>query len=119
MWKGLYSDGRYKVLWKHTGRAFNTDTGFSGLSEEGFLEEVMSKQKPKGQGGIRREGNAVPGKRKSTCKGPEAREGRFTMVKTQKTPEDVIVLISNLKSFWGSRHGMNESINTNLQAMSS
>lgn len=86
MWKGLYSDGRYKVLWKHTGRAFNTDTGFSGLSEEGFLEEVMSKQKPKGQGGIRSEGNAVPGKRKSksTCKGPEAREAGLQWLKHRK-----------------------------------
>ena len=44
----------------------------------------MSGQKPKGQGGIRREGNFVPGERKSICKGSEARQGRFITVEVPK-----------------------------------
>lgn len=58
--------------------------------KEGILEEVIAK--PKGRERIRREGNAVPGKMKSTCKGPEARGGRFTTVGAQKSPEDIIFI---------------------------
>lgn len=86
--------------------------GKGGRVEEGFLEEATSKQKPQGRGGTGREENAVPGKGKSRCRGPEAREGGFTTVKTQKSPEDIILLISNFKSLFfllGSRNGMNES----------
>ena len=43
----------------------------------------MSGQKPKEQG-IRREGNFAPGKRKSICKGSEARQGRFITVEVPK-----------------------------------
>lgn len=56
---------------------------------EGLLEEVMSRQKPEGQGGFRREENAVPGKRTSTGKGPE---GRFTKAGAQKSPEGIAFL---------------------------
>lgn len=48
--------------------------------------------KPKGQERITREGNAVPDKMKSTCNGPEARGGRFTMAGAQKNPEDIIFI---------------------------
>ena len=77
--KGLYADGKYKVPWKPIGRAVNTDLRLweGGSVKESFLEEAMSGQKPKGQGRIRREGNFVPGERKSICKRSEARQGRF------------------------------------------
>lgn len=58
--------------------------------KEGFLEEVISQ--PKGQERITRKGNAVPDKMKSTCKGPEARGGRFIMAGAQKSPEDIIFI---------------------------
>lgn len=79
-----------------------THAGFrkGGREKEGSLEGVTSKQKPKGRGGIRREEIAVPGKGKSRCKGPEAREGGLTMVKTHNAPEDIILLISNFKCFF-------------------
>ena len=89
--KGLCTDGIQASLETHTGRAFNTDSGLrEGKSvREGLLEEVMSRQKPEGQGGFRREENAVPGKRTSTGKGPE---GRFTKAGAQKSPEGIAFL---------------------------
>lgn len=111
MGKGLCTDGKNKVPWKRTGRAFNADLGLreGGSVKEGFPEEVISRQKPKGQGGIRK-GNVVPGERRSTCKGPEAREGRFTMAGAQKKPRGHhFFKIITFKSFFGSRNGMNES----------
>lgn len=62
MGKRLYADGKYRFS-GNTQRTFSTDSGLrEGRSvKEGFLAEVMSRQKPKVQGGIRREGNVVPG----------------------------------------------------------
>ena len=70
--------------------------------------------KPKGLG---EKGIAVPGKTKSKCKGPEAREGRFATAEAQKSPEDSnLILLTysykcvNKRTFVrGYRNGINAS----------